>query len=180
MIDAIRAHALPNPPSEAAAYHHENGTRRFDRDMENYAHIYGVNAQWLNYGTGPMRPAPQTLRASGQIGPQGLVKTGSNMPESLVESPPMPGNYLAFTVDDDHNFPALLPGSVVYTQPFGPPTRALGRLCIARLSDDTLHLCVLSHGSHPDHFGLIWINAAPRPDTRVYEAALVAWTRSPD
>lgn len=177
-VDAMRAFGWPPVYDQ-----HENGIRGFDKHVNKYARAYRVREEWLRYGRGLPREAMQSIIIGGRIGPFGIVNATENQLMSadgsrLIDAPPGDaGEYSAFIVDGDHNYPSLFSGDVVYTAKPEPPIRVLGKQCIATMADGSRRVCILARGTSAGLYLVLSINATPTPDAEVIDAAPIVWIK---
>lgn len=160
----------------------ENGTRGCLKHVPRFARSFRVKEEWLRSGRGTPKDGDGLVALVGIIGPFGLIsdKKTEQMPDKSlgdVESPPVAGEYLAYTVEGDFNYPSLFNGDTVYTTLPARPDAALGKQCIVKLDDGTRRICILSQGSAAGLYLLTSMNASPVSDARVLEAAPIVWIR---
>lgn len=163
-------------------YNHENGSRDFVKHVSRYAHAYKVREEWLQYGRGNPRDGARRALVSGEVGQFGTItsdKTNkmSDALEDYVDLPPDAGEFLAYRVIGDFNYPSLFNGDVIYTRAPADPENAIGKQCVALLEDGTKRVCILTRAATAGLYLLLSINASPIPDARVIEAAPVVWIK---
>lgn len=164
---------------------HENGNRGIsNRKILTYSKAFNVRSEWLLSGEGNPKDLAARVRISGVIREFGTVddiasplRLAEGGAREDAEPPPILGDYLAYRVDGDHNYPAFFNSDIVYTSAYGPPENSIGRQCVAVLSDGTKRICILGRGSEIGLFLLMSINASPISDAPVIEAAPVIWIR---
>lgn len=162
---------------------HENGSRGFSIERaKDYARAFKANAAWLLTGEGS---PSSNLRVpvSGYVGAGAVIYPADESigPEGIeeVDLPPgMYGDYLAFKVRGDSNYPAYRDSEIIFVRKGGgPPDEFLNRECVIQTVDGRRLLKTLTPGSKRGHFTLISFNAPPMVDERVEWVAPVEWTR---
>lgn len=159
---------------------HENGTRGFEKHIPKYAAAFRIREDWLRYHRGTPRNGGR-VPVVGTIGDFGLVNEkrtkAMDHVDDYVDSPPERGDFLAYRVVGDANYPSLFSGDVIYTAQPGPPDSVIGKHCIARLADGSRRICILARGSAIGLFMVMALNATPMPDIEVIEAAPIVWIK---
>ena len=97
--------------------------------------------------------------ADDSIGPGGIEE---------VDLPPgMYGEYMAFKVRGDSNYPAYRDSEIIFVRKEGgPPDEFVNRECVLQTIDGRRLLKTLTQGSKRGHFTLISFNAPPMVDER--------------
>jgi len=162
VADAIRAFEWPG------VYHqHENGLRGFAKHARKYARAYRVREEWLRYGQGLPRASMRGIVVGGVVGAFGIIidEVTPPMPRDeawVVEEPPGDGGeYVAYRVDGDLNYPSFFSGDVIYAGKAVDPRLVVGRQCVATMADGTKRVCILALGPSQDRYMLFSINATP-------------------
>jgi hypothetical protein len=164
---------------------HENGHRGMSRGktLLTYSRAFNVRKEWLEFGLGNMKEDRPRIIISGMVGEFGTVQDMVESPASGADldyeapHPPVDGDFIAFRVDGDHNYPAFFKSDIIYTTQFGPPDEFIGKQCVAKLLDGSRRLCILGRGSATGLFMLVSLNASPINDVPVIEAAPVVWIK---
>ena len=164
---------------------HENGSRGFDIERGTvYASAFEVNAMWLLTGEGS--PSSHlTIPLSGYVGAGAVVylaeaSAGFGGIEQLKLPFGVYGDYAAFKVRGDFNYPAYRDNEIIFVKKDGgSPRDYLNRECVLRTEDGRTSLKTLTSGSKPGHFTLTSFNAPPMVDQRVAWASPVEWTYRP-
>jgi phage repressor protein C with HTH and peptisase S24 domain len=164
---------------------HENGSRGFGVERAQvYAAAFKVNASWLLTGEGS--PASTVkIPVSGYVGAGAMIfpvdeSSGPGGIEEVDLPPGVYGDYAAFKVRGDSNYPAYRDNEIIFVKKDGgPPHEYLNRECVLRTEDGRRLLKTLTQGSKRGHFTLISFNAPPLLDERVEWASPVEWTRKP-
>jgi len=164
---------------------HENGSRGFGVERAQvYAEAFKANVMWLLTGEGS--PASNTkIPVSGYVGAGAVIypadeSTGPGGIEEVDLPPGVYGDYAAFKVRGDSNYPAYRHNEIIFVKKEGgPPHEYLNRECVLRTEDGRRLLKTLTPGAKKDHFTLISFNAPPMLDERVVWASPVEWTRKP-
>lgn len=186
-----RKSAGHDTPSQAISAHdwervyfqHESGLRGFVRHTKKYARAYRVREDWLRYGQGLPREGMHPVNIGGIVGPYGVINDLEKraMPpdghEFLQTPPGDAGEYVAYPVSGDHNYPALFKGDVIYAAKPIDPKKILGKQCVATLADGTKRICILALSAAVGRFILLSVNATPIPDAEVVEAAPIVWIK---
>jgi phage repressor protein C with HTH and peptisase S24 domain len=164
---------------------HENGSRGFGVERAKlYAEALKVNALWLLTGEGSSASNVK-IPVSGYVGAGAVIypvddSTGPGGIEEVDLPPGVYGDYAAFKVRGDSNYPAYRNNEIIFVQrEGGPPQEYVNRECVIRTEDGRRLLKTLTPGSKKDHFTLISFNAPPMLDERVEWASPVEWTRKP-
>lgn len=163
---------------------HENGTRGMRREtIIRYCTAFNVDETWLSLGVGDPRTPPKRVPVEGTLGMGGVIEsvlTGqvSQSIKETVEFPPeAEGEFQAFRVNFDYNYPAFFKDDIVYTEMPTDPESLLGKQCIATLASGERRICILGRSAIPGLFMLLSFNASPINDVEVTEAARVAWIK---
>ncbi|HWI27845.1 MAG TPA: S24 family peptidase [Stellaceae bacterium] len=161
---------------------HENGSRGFGlARAQLYAQAFKVNWQWLLTGEGSLS-SNLRVPVSGYVGAGWLVYpidegVGSGGIEEVELPPGVYGDYAAFKVRGDSNYPAYRDNEIIFVRrEGGPPQDFLHRECVLDTDDGRRLLKTLTPGSRKGHFTLISFNAPPIVDVRVTWASPVEWT----
>jgi hypothetical protein len=164
---------------------HENGSRGFGVERaKGYAEAFKVSALWLLTGEGSSASNVK-IPVSGYVGAGAVIypgddSTGPGGIEEVDLPPGVYGDYAAFKVRGDSNYPAYRNNEIIFVlKEGGPPYEYLNRECVIRTEDGRRLLKTLTPGSKKDHFTLISFNAPPMLDERVEWASPVEWTRKP-
>jgi hypothetical protein len=161
---------------------HENASRGFGlARAQLYAAAFKVNWQWLLTGEGS---SSSNLRipVSGYVGAGCVVipvdeGIGPGGIEEVELPPEVYGDYAAFKVRGDSNYPAYRDNEIIFVRKEGgPPQEYLNRECVLDTADGRRLLKTLTPGSKKGHFTLISFNAPPIVDVRVTWASPVEWT----
>jgi len=162
---------------------HENGSRGIpSKKILTYATSFNVSAQWLLSGLGEARGQSRRVRVEGTLGMDGIVQdAGQKQQQEIVEEVEYPpgatGEYIAFKVEGNTNFPAFFGGDVIYASLPADPEQSIGRQCIATLRGGERRVCILARGAATGLFMLMSFNAAPLPDVEVIAAAPIVWIK---
>lgn len=162
---------------------HENGSRGFNVERaRGYARAFKVNAAWLLTGEGSAS-SNSMVPVSGYVGAGAVIYAADESigPRGIeeVDLPPgMYGDYLAFKVRGDSNYPAYRNSEIIFVKKEGgPPDEFVNRECVLQTIDGRRLLKTLTQGSERGHFTLISFNAPPMVDERIEWASPVEWTR---
>jgi phage repressor protein C with HTH and peptisase S24 domain len=162
---------------------HENGSRGFSVERaRDYARAFKVNAAWLLTGEGSPSSNPK-VPVSGYVGAGAVIyaadeSIGPGGIEEVDLPPGMYGDYLAFKVRGDSNYPAYRDSEIIFVKKEGgPPDEFVNRECVLQTVDGRRLLKTLTQGSKRGHFTLISFTAPPMVDEQVEWAAPVEWTR---
>lgn len=161
---------------------HENGTRGFGlARAQLYAAAFAVNWQWLLTGEGSSSSNVK-IPLSGYVGAGCLVypldeSVGPGGIEEVDLPPGVYGDYAAFKVRGDSNYPAYRDNEIIFVRKEGgSPQDFLNRECVLDTADGRRLLKTLTPGSKRGHFTLISFNAPPIVDVLVSWASPVEWT----
>jgi hypothetical protein len=161
---------------------HENGSRGFGLGRAQlYARAFKVNWQWLLTGEGSAASNVK-IPVSGYVGAGWMVypvdeDLGGGGIEEVELPPGVYGDYAAFKVRGDSNYPAYRDDEIIFVRrEGGPPEDLLNRECVLDTADGRRLLKTLTPGSKKGHFTLISFNAPPIVDVRVTWASPVEWT----
>ena len=164
---------------------HENGSRGFSFERsEAYARAFKVHVGWLWTGEGS-RGSMVRIPVSGYVGAGAMIypadeTTGPGGIDEIELPPGEYGDFAAFKVRGDSNYPAYRNDEIIFVKrEGGPPLEYLNRECVIRTEDGRRMLKQLTLGSKKGHFTLISVNAPPMVDERVEWASPVVWTRKP-
>lgn len=164
---------------------HENGSRGFGVDRAKvYAEAFKVNPGWLLTGEGS--PASSLkIPVSGYVGAGAVIypvdeSSGPGGLEEVDLPPGVYGDYAAFKVRGDSNYPAYRNNEIIFVKKDGgPPNEYLNRECVVCTNDGRRLLKTLTPGSKEGHFTLISFNAPPLIDQQVDWVSPVEWARKP-
>ncbi|HZB90758.1 MAG TPA: S24 family peptidase [Stellaceae bacterium] len=161
---------------------HENGSRGFGlARAQLYAGAFRVNWQWLLTGEGSSS-SNLKIPVSGYVGAGCVVipadeGVGPGGIEEVDLPPGVYGDYAAFKVRGDSNYPAYRDNEIIFVRrEGGPPREFINRECVLDTADGRRLLKTLTPGSKKGHFTLISFNAPPIVDVRVTWASPVEWT----
>ena len=161
---------------------HENGSRGFGlARAQLYAAAFKANWQWLLTGEGSSSSNVK-VPVSGYVGAGWVVYpvdegVGPGGIEEVELPPGVYGDYAAFKVRGDSNYPAYRDDEIIFVRKEGgPPQDFLNRECVLDTADGRRLLKTLTPGSKKGHFTLISFNAPPIVDVRVAWASPVEWT----
>lgn len=164
---------------------HENGSRGFQTERGiAYARAYKIHPGWLLTGEGS-RSSMVRIPVSGYVGAGGMIfpadeTTGPGGIDEIELPPGEYGEFAAFKVRGDSNYPAYRNDEIIFVRKEGgPPLEYINRECVIQTADGRRMLKMLRFGSKKGHFTLISFNAPPMIDEQVEWASPVEWTRKP-
>jgi phage repressor protein C with HTH and peptisase S24 domain len=164
---------------------HENGSRGVNPERGAlYARAFKVHPGWLLTGEGS-RGSIVRIPVSGYVGAGGMIypadeTTGPGGIDEVELPPGEYGDFAAFKVRGDSNYPAYRNDEIIFVKKEGgPPLEYINRECVVRTADGRRMLKMLRLGSKKGHFTLHSFNAPPMIDEQVEWASPVEWTRKP-
>jgi len=159
---------------------HENGSRGFPIERaQAYGRAFKANPGWLLTGEGSPGSTVR-IPVSGYV-TAGQMILPADDPIDEIELPPGEyGDFAAFKVKGDSNYPAYRDNEIIFVRrDGGPPHEYVNRECVVRTEDGRRMLKTLTLGSKKGHFTLLSHNAPPLIDERVEWASPVEWARKP-
>lgn len=148
-----------------------------------YSTAFGVRFDWLWSNEGPMYEQERRVKVFGGLGAGGLI----NMPDNIalpqdqlgdVDYPPdAKGEFLAYRVTGDFNFPAFFDGDVIYTAPPAEPDGSIGKQCVVTLASGETRVGILARAAAASLYILTAFNASPLVDVAVAQAAPIVWIK---
>jgi hypothetical protein len=180
-VDASRAFGW----GESTYASHENGSRGISpARILLYANAFHVRPDWLAFGRGmagdaAMRPIPIEGYMTSQARIVDTIQEDRRTMVREVEAPPgVPGDWRAYLVEGDGNFPAFRDGDIVLVpRHAGRPSDYLNRECLVTMPNGERFVRTLLRGTRAAVFVLIGFNNPPMIDVEIIAAAPVAWIK---
>jgi phage repressor protein C with HTH and peptisase S24 domain len=141
----------------------ENGNASFSfRKAETYARAFGVRAEWLYAGKGPMKARSQGLPVLGKVaaGAEALFDDDYEMGAAADWlDPGVPEGGIVLTVDGDSMLPRFRHGErLIFGRRHDDPSPLVGHEVMARLADGRKMVKILRRGAAPGLWTLESIN----------------------
>jgi phage repressor protein C with HTH and peptisase S24 domain len=181
-VDASRAFGW-----KATTYHsHENGQRGISRDrILIYASAFHVRPDWLAFGNGMAGAAVERrIPIAGYMTSQAKIITTiqedreTGRITETATPPGVPGDWVAYRVEGDGNYPAYQDGDVLFVQRRpGPPADHINRECLVTMPDGDYFVRRILRGTRVGLFVLIGFNNPPMIDVEITAAAPIEWIK---
>jgi phage repressor protein C with HTH and peptisase S24 domain len=181
-VDASRAFGW----SATTYWSHENGTRGISRDrILVYASAFHARPDWLAFGHGGAGEAVER-----RIAIEGYMTSYAKIVAAIQEDrpriavtqtelpPAMAGDWVAYRVEGDANYPAYHDGDVIFVQRrHGAPGNYLNRECLVTMPDGNRFVRRILRGTRAGLFVLIGFNNPPLIDVEVSAAVPIEWIK---
>jgi hypothetical protein len=181
-IDAVRAFGW----SATTYWSHENGARGISRDrILVYANSFRVRPDWLAFGHGIAGNAVER-----RIPIEGYMTSHAKIVDMIQEDRPagiithtepppgVSGDWVAYRVDDDGNYPAFRAGDgVLVPRRAGRPADYLNRECLVTMRNGERFVRTILRGTRAGLFVLIGFNNPPMMDVEIIDAAPIEWIK---
>jgi phage repressor protein C with HTH and peptisase S24 domain len=146
----------------------ENGNASFSfRKAEDYARAFGVRAEWLYTGKGPMKARRPGLPVLGKVaaGAEALFDDDYEMGAAADWLDPMvPEDGIVLIVDGESMMPRFRHGEhLIFGRRYDDPTPLVGHEVMARLADGRKMVKILRRGAAPGLWTLESINTRVKP-----------------
>lgn len=162
----------------------ENANAPFSfKKAKDYATAYGVRAEWLYSGMGPMRGNLVPVIGSVGADPSGLVLLAyGDSPGAFVPLPPGGSEKAVALQVRGHSMPDVAPdGALIYFehQQMAPNAEMLGEIVVVETEGGEVLIKRLLRGSKRHHYDLESLIGETRHDVRLLWAARISATIPP-
>jgi hypothetical protein len=109
-----------------------------------------------------------------------VLTTQEDKPTAIIpaEAPPGGGDWIAYRVDGDGNYPAFRDGDTLFVQRrHGAPSSYLNRECLVTMPDGSRFVRTILRGTRAGLFVLVGFNNPPMIDVEISAAAPVEWIK---